>query len=515
MTYKFAPFAALAVALALICIPSLASEPIMPQTVTVAFDPGDPANETIGELTYRGGIELEPGEDEIGGISGLEWWEGKLYAVMDDGRWLVMTPREIGDRLADILELETGPLLDTEGKRPRRKDSADAEAIARSPSGEWLVAFERDHRIWRYTALDQPAQPVDTPVIGLVAGAKSNGGLETLATTADGLLFACGEWAGAQKPNCLRDTGSGLASLDIAAPAPLDARGGAPTDADCAGNGVCYVLFRSYSREEGNGVAIVAIGPDGNRETLASWTPPLAIDNFEGLAVREEGKRTYLYIVSDNNFSSAQRTLVMKFEVSPRAAATPGVPEKVFDTTNVVLQTTMGDITIALETERAPITAANFLRYVDEGRFAGAACYRAMRVTGGEQPSGFVQCGAQNQPDRILPPIAHEPTSETGLTHTDGALSMARFAPGTATGDFSIMIRNQHGLDAQPSAEDPEQRPGFAVFGYVIGGMDVVHAIHATQVDPAKGEGFLKGQMLAEPVKIIGARRAEAATAPE
>ena len=90
-----------------------------------------------------------------------------------------------------------------------------------------------------------------------------------------------------------------------------------------------------------------------------------------------------------------------------------------------------------------------------------------MHLEWGEPPNGLLQCGTQNDPKRILPPIAHEPTNETGLSHVNGALSMARFDPGTATGDFSIMIKDQVGLDAQPNAEDPGQRPGFAVFGRV------------------------------------------------
>ena len=177
-------------------------------------------------------------------------------------------------------------------------------------------------------------------------------------------------------------------------------------------------------------------------------------------------------------------------------------------TSLVVLEMTSGDITIALEIERAPITAANFLRYVEEGRFNGTVCYRAMHLEWGEPPNGLLQCGTQNDPKRILPPIAHEPTNETGLSHVNGALSMARFDPGTATGDFSIMIKDQVGLDAQPNAEDPGQRPGFAVFGRVVDGMDVVQEIHAAPVDPDKGEGWLKGQMLAKPVKIVKAYRA-------
>ena len=191
---------------------------------------------------------------------------------------------------------------------------------------------------------------------------------------------------------------------------------------------------------------------------------------------------------------------------------TAAPPQEVdFETTLVVLETTMGDITVALETERAPITAANFLKYADEDRFDGTVFYRAMHLQWGEPPNGLLQGGTQNNPDRILDGVAHEPTNETGLSHTDGALSMARLDPGTATGDFSIMIKDQKGLDAQPDSDDPNLKAGYAVFGYVVDGMDVVHAIHAMPRDPELGEGWMKGQMLAEPVTIVDVRRVEVA----
>jgi peptidyl-prolyl cis-trans isomerase A (cyclophilin A) len=178
-------------------------------------------------------------------------------------------------------------------------------------------------------------------------------------------------------------------------------------------------------------------------------------------------------------------------------------------TTNVVIETELGNIVVALETERAPITAANFLRYADEKRFDGIVFYRAMRLDWGEQPNGVVQAGTQWDPERILPPIAHEPTSVTGVKHVTGSISMARNEPGTATGDFSIMLSPQPGLDADPRAEDPELRAGYAAFGRVVEGMDVVRAIFDAPTDPDKGEGWMKGQMLAQPVKVLSVRRAE------
>lgn len=177
-------------------------------------------------------------------------------------------------------------------------------------------------------------------------------------------------------------------------------------------------------------------------------------------------------------------------------------------TTNVVLETEVGEIVIALETERAPVTAANFLRYVDEKRLDGTVFYRAMRLDWGEQPNGLIQGGTQYDPERILPPIAHEATNVTGVKHTVGAISMARNEPGSATGDFSIMVSAQSGLDANPASDDENFRQGYAAFGHVVEGMDVVRAIFAAPTDPDKGEGWMKGQMLAKPVKILSARRA-------
>ena len=170
----------------------------------------------------------------------------------------------------------------------------------------------------------------------------------------------------------------------------------------------------------------------------------------------------------------------------------------------VILETSAG--TILVETDpRAPITAANFLRYVDEGRFDGTDFYRGMELGGG---TGVVQGGTSNAPDRILPPIAHEPTSQTGLRHVDGALSMARFDPGTADGDFFIIVGHLPGFDAGRAAPDD---PGFAVFGRVVDGMEVVRAILAAPKSATEGEGFMRGQMLEPRVRIVSARRIEAA----
>lgn len=190
------------------------------------------------------------------------------------------------------------------------------------------------------------------------------------------------------------------------------------------------------------------------------------------------------------------------------AAAQEATPAP--QTVEVELQTTMGHILIALEVERAPITAGNFLRYVDEHRLDGTVFYRSMVLDWEPHPNGLIQGGTQFDPARILPPIAHERTSDTGLTHARGALSMARNEPGSANGDFSILLQAQPSMDAAPDNADPAFHDGYAVFGQVIGGMEVVEAIHAAPRDPDKGEGWMKGEMLAEPVVIVRAIRADA-----
>lgn len=170
----------------------------------------------------------------------------------------------------------------------------------------------------------------------------------------------------------------------------------------------------------------------------------------------------------------------------------------------VSLVTTAGTITIALEVERAPVTAANFLRYVDQKRLDGTSFYRAFTYPS-DPGTGLIQGGTRNDPKRTLKPIAHEPTSRTGLVHDNGAISMARGAPGSADGDFFIILGEMPGLDADPKASGDNQ--GYAVFGHVVEGMDVVRAIAAMPRDPNAGEGAMKGQMLQPPVKILSARR--------
>lgn len=187
---------------------------------------------------------------------------------------------------------------------------------------------------------------------------------------------------------------------------------------------------------------------------------------------------------------------------APTPAAPAPVPKPL--TVKVSLVTSEGPILLELEKERAPITASNFLRYVDSKRFDNATFYRAVSVPNAPE-LGLVQGGTKYNPTKTFPPIAHEPTSKTGLKHVDGTISMGRNTPGTAAGDFFIVVGDMSYMDANPAA--PGDNAGYAAFGRVIEGMDVVKKILAAPRSPTLGEGVMKGQMLAPTIRIISARR--------
>jgi peptidyl-prolyl cis-trans isomerase A (cyclophilin A) len=186
--------------------------------------------------------------------------------------------------------------------------------------------------------------------------------------------------------------------------------------------------------------------------------------------------------------------------VAPPAADTPAPPLPA--TTTVVFTTALGEIHIAVETERAPVTAANFLRYVDSKRFDGITFYRAHKVSE-DGKYAIVQGGLQGDPKKVYKPIAHESPKETGLSHVDGAISMAREAPGTAVADFFIVVGDLVSMDGAADGSNP----GYAVFGRVVSGMDVVRAMLELPRSADARNPVMKGQMLAQPVKVTTARR--------
>lgn len=167
------------------------------------------------------------------------------------------------------------------------------------------------------------------------------------------------------------------------------------------------------------------------------------------------------------------------------------------------IKTEFGSILLDIFANRAPVTATNFLKYVDEGRFEGATFYRV--VTMDNQPDNEVKIEViqgglgfdDNHPLR-LPSIRHETTEETGILHKDGVISMARVEPGTADAELFVCVGDQPELDYGVKRNPDGQ--GFAAFGRVVAGMDVVRKIQR-QAE--------KEQMLVEPVKILSVDRVE------
>lgn len=198
------------------------------------------------------------------------------------------------------------------------------------------------------------------------------------------------------------------------------------------------------------------------------------------------------------------------------AAPRPAPPAPLGDTVYVAFTTSAGVIDVALDHAHAPKTVENVVRYVDLHRYDGASFYRAMHLAWAEERGevgGLIQAGVRD-PRLLLPPVAHEPTSQTGILHKAGTLSLARFAPGTGKSDFSILLSDMPGLDAQPDDPSPDKQAGFAAFGHVVSGMDVVRRIWDSPRSPTKGDGILKGQMLEPAVRIITARRIAAPAPP-
>jgi len=171
------------------------------------------------------------------------------------------------------------------------------------------------------------------------------------------------------------------------------------------------------------------------------------------------------------------------------------------DTSLVVIKTEKGDIFVEVDLVRAPVTAANFFRYVDAGLYDGSTFHRT--VTPANQPVDKVKIeviqGGMLPEEKEFPPIVHETTASSGLKHVDGTISMARSKPGTAASSFFICVNDQPELDFGGKRNPDGQ--GFAAFGRVIRGMDVVRAIQALPAD---------GQSLAPPVRIFTIRRGDA-----
>lgn len=186
-------------------------------------------------------------------------------------------------------------------------------------------------------------------------------------------------------------------------------------------------------------------------------------------------------------------------------------------TVGVVLETTLGEIEVELYPERAPLSVAQFLRYVDGGHYDGAATfYRATHTEAGDAHD-VVQGGMRSLPMLVreggeadqeppFPPVPHETTHDTGIRNERGTLAYARNEPGTANTEIFFNVGDNFVLDTD--AGDPTRDGfGYATFGRVVRGMDVLDAIHGLPTDAPAYSEVVQGQILNDPVPITSARR--------
>ena len=299
------------------------------ELVPIDVDPKHPERRDFGSLTLLGAFQLTSKSKRFGGLSGLSiGTDGKLYAVSDRGYWLsanmVVDPN---GALKDLVDWRIAPILST-SKRPVSGKLRDAEALAQARDGSLLVAFEGLHRIWRY---DPPPKTFEsTPVAVLIppaaALAPSNGGIEALTTLPDGRLLIIAEVL--ENPDrsvkAWMIDGGRFTELSY-----LPAKGFHVTDCAALNNGDVLVLERRYARFGILSARVTLVKADSLRQgititgkELLKLEQPLAVDNFEGIAVRETAKGTMIFIVSDDNYSHFEQTLLLQFVLPmPNVAA--------------------------------------------------------------------------------------------------------------------------------------------------------------------------------------------------
>lgn len=308
------------------------AEPLAVRSVALELVPGQPEQVELGRLRYLGGLVLAAEGDVFGGYSGIavDPDGGGLWAVSDLGHWLRL------DFTRDAAGLPVGvagaghlPLADARGQPVTRKSLSDAEALRRLPDGAWLVSFERAHRLWTYAEPGGPARHT-LPAPPGFGSQPANGGAEAVAVWPNGdlLLFsedhetAPGHTAAWLRQGDIQGDIQGGAWSDLSWPARDGFR---PTDAVALPDGDVLVLERFFTPLAGpkariSRLAAASIRPGAVLQpvTLAEWARPLSVDNMEALDMRRaDDGSLWLYVMSDDNRNSLQRTLLMVFRLEP------------------------------------------------------------------------------------------------------------------------------------------------------------------------------------------------------
>jgi len=205
------------------------------------------------------------------------------------------------------------------------------------------------------------------------------------------------------------------------------------------------------------------------------------------------------------------RPILSLIALAALTIATPALPQQHASKptpglVRVRIVTSLGPIVVALDAKRAPKTTANFLAYVDDKRLDNTSFYRSARSKA-DPTYGFIQGGIGTDARRMLPSVPLEPTNRTGIRHVDTVISMAHGRDENgATGNFAIMLGAHPSMDAKPGYS------GYAAFGHVVEGMDVVRKILAQPI--GAGSGPMKGQMILKPVPLIRAERIDGTPKP-
>lgn len=298
------------------------AEPIEVTTSSVALDRRDATRQTLGPLTYLGGLRLRSSSRIFGGLSGLEVSEDgrRLLAISDRGFWFSadLVFGEDG-RLSGLTNTDFSRMRGRDGKPLARRFLQDAEALARDGE-DYFVAFEGAHRIWRYSAAQGPAAAGEpTHALPGLRGLPSNGGLEALTVLRPGVLLALSEDGRTPEGDLQGWLIDGEQHDEVSFVTQGRFK---PTDLAVLPSGDLLVLERSFSGLGGFGARLSVIDRatvvPGERlagREIARFRAPLVVDNFEGLAVVEVGGRTLVFIVSDDNFSAFQRNLLLMFEL--------------------------------------------------------------------------------------------------------------------------------------------------------------------------------------------------------
>lgn len=302
-----------------------AADAVAVRAVPVDLNPSDPKQVRVGRLRFRGGLWLSSDDARFGGFSSLRILPDgtRLVALSDEGRWLAARlVHDAEGMLTGVADAEMGTLLDTEGRALASKEAADSESMARLPDGSFVVGFEHQHRLWRYAGVsghpEGPATLVPLPA-GLDA-APANGGLEAVVALASGRLLALTEyWIAGDVIRGWFDGPDAWKPLGYRFAGPFR-----PSDAAVLPSGDVLVLERAYNPQRGV-IGIHFRRVESRRlkknaalpsQLLGALEPPVLLDNFEGIdCLREPSKATVVYVISDDNFSKDQRTLLLKFEL--------------------------------------------------------------------------------------------------------------------------------------------------------------------------------------------------------